>query len=118
MAGIPPLAIGRSRNKYGAVRCELDGHAFDSKSERDHYAGNLAIRQMAGEIRGLFVHPVFPIKINDIFVCNVELDFAYTEVATGKQHVEDVKGKDNALSKLKRRMLEAAYPHLKVELIR
>lgn len=107
------LALGGKKkpSKYGAVRCELDSHKFDSKREMQRYCV-LSLMQKAGEIRNLFVHPSFPIKIGETVVCVVELDFAYTDAKTGKQRVEDVKGKDNALSRLKRRLLEASFPHL------
>jgi Protein of unknown function (DUF1064) len=110
------MPLRARKNKYGAVRCELDGYTFDSKRERDFYAGNLVLRLKAGEISELRVHPKFPIEINDIKVCDVEMDFVYRDVATARYHVIDVKGRDNALSKLKRRLFEA-FTRMTVEII-
>jgi hypothetical protein len=110
------MPLRARKNKYGAVRCELDGYSFDSKRERDYYAGNLLIRLRAGEISELRVHPKFPIEINGVKVCDVEMDFAYRDIAEARYHVIDVKGHDNALSKLKRKLLEA-FTRITVEIV-
>jgi hypothetical protein len=116
MVGIPPLAIGRAkRPKYGNTPCELDNLRFASKAEMRRY-GVLALLQKAREIDKLEVHPKYPISINGIQVCVVEMDFAYVDRA-GAPHVEDVKGRDNPLSKLKRKLFEA-YTGLRVEVVK
>jgi hypothetical protein len=112
------MGLGKiKRQKYGNVRCELDGFWFDSKHERDYYAGNLKLRVMAGEISELKVHPKFPIEIKGVKVCDVEMDFSYRDISEARYHLIDVKGRDNPLSRLKRKLLEA-YTGLKVEIIR
>jgi hypothetical protein len=100
-------------NKYGAVRVQVDGHHFDSKLEAKRYA-ELRLMEKAGEISGLDVHPAYDVTVNGIPICKVILDFAY--VLNGVLIVEDTKGKDNALSRLKRRLVEAQHG-LKVNLI-
>jgi Protein of unknown function (DUF1064) len=103
----------RGRNKYGAVRVEVDGYSFDSKAEARRY-GELKLMR----VRDLEVHPRFPIAINGVDVCYVELDFSYrTNERPGWYVHEDVKGKDTAMSRLKRKMVEAAYG-IKVEVIK
>jgi hypothetical protein len=117
---IPPLSLGRVRKqKYGNVRCELDGFKFDSKAEMRHYAGNLKIRQMAGEIESLQVHPRYPLNVNGIEVGVYEADFVYTDRRTGVLHVVDVKGgraTNTPLSQLKQRIFAAQYG-TKVEIV-
>lgn len=80
---------------------------FPSQGEAARY-DHLRSREFHGEIHCLKTHPVYPIKINGQRVCVVELDFGYFD-GDGKLVVEDFKGKDNALSKLKRRLVEAQY---------
>src|ERR1700685_3770933 len=111
------IALGqKKRSKYGNVRCLLDGFRFDAKLEMQHYC-ELKLREKAREIAGIFVHPTYPIQVKGTHVCNVEMDFEYRDLQTGSIHVVDVKGRDKALSKLKRKLCEATYPHLKVELV-
>jgi hypothetical protein len=102
------------QNKYGAVKVQVDGYTFDSKAEAKRY-GELRLLERAGEISHLEVHPSYPITINRIAVCKVILDFSYFTCGDAAV-VEDVKGKDNALSRLKRKLVEAQHG-LKVNLI-
>lgn len=113
----------RKRNKHGVYIDKLgklertaDGFVFDSAGECRRYH-ELKLRQRIGDISGLEVHPAYPIiwPGTDIKICVVELDFRYAE--NGVQHAEDFKGQDTALSKIKRKMVEAAYG-IKVELVR
>jgi hypothetical protein len=63
----------------------------------------------AGLIANLETHPAYKIIYNDYTICVVELDFRYLELNSGKMIIEDVKGKDNACSILKRKLVEAFY---------
>lgn len=94
------------RNKYGAVSQWIDGYYFKSKKEARRY-GTLKTLQMAKEISELKVHPKYPITINGKEICNVELDFSYKK--DGNLVVEDTKGMDLPISKLKRKMVNAVY---------
>lgn len=103
-----PVRLGKSRgNKHGAKAIRVDGIRFDSLLEANRY-GELKILERAGEVSDIKVHPVFPVEVNGIQVCKVILDFSYTD-KNGCQVHEDTKGQDTALSRLKRRMVEAAY---------
>jgi len=76
----------------------------------------LSLMQKAGEIRGLVVHPVYPLSVSGTVVAHYEADFVYTVVASGKETVEDVKsgGKRNItltpFSRLKIRLFETSVP--------
>lgn len=109
------MKISRPRNKYGAVKVKCDGHTFDSKREHARYIDLLRLKA-AKEITGLIIHPTWQIIINGIVVCRVMLDFSYITKEMKVIH-EDVKGKDNQMSQLKRKMLEAAYG-IKVTIIK
>ena len=95
------------RNKYNARRTVIDNISFDSMAEARRY-GELKILERAGEVSDIKVHPVFPVEVNGIQVCKVILDFTYTDKHGCTVH-EDTKGNDTAMSRLKRRMVEAAY---------
>ena len=103
------------RSKYGAKKVQVDGYIFDSKMEARRY-GELRLIEKAGKICGLVVHPKFSITIQGKPICIVELDFCYAHLS-GTEIYEDVKGFDTAISKLKRKLVEAAYG-FKVTVIR
>lgn len=104
------------RNKYNAVRVQIDGIWFDSKMEGSYYHV-LKTRQSANQISEIKIHPRYPIEINGIKVCDVELDFEYYDNLAGKLCYDDVKGKDTDISRLKRKLLEA-HKGIKVQLVR
>lgn len=104
---IPVNLSAKRANKFNAKKVRLDGYVFDSGLEARRY-GELKILERVGDVTDLEVHPVFPIEINGIRICKVILDFSYTDKNSCRVH-EDAKGNDTALSRLKRRMVEAAY---------
>lgn len=98
----------RKRNKYGAKKTEVDGIIFDSRKEAARYEQLLSL-QKEGKISELKLQPAYKITINDKLVCKVILDFEFLDHATGAYITEDVKGRDNAVSKLKRKLVFAAH---------
>lgn len=95
-------------NKYGAKKVTRDGHNFDSQAEAARW-DMLQMLQDAKKITGLMLHPSFEIVIARQKVCRVILDFAYFDHDLHRMVYEDVKGYDNALSRLKRKLVEAAH---------
>lgn len=93
-------------NKYGARRTVVDGITFASAIESRRY---VFLKHLvdAGVITGLECHPSYPITHNGTKICKVELDFLYWH--NGERIVEDVKGMDNQLSKLKRKLVRAFH---------
>lgn len=105
------------RNKYGAQRTELDGISFASKAEANRYAF-LKLREKAGEISGLTLQEPFACSVGrGVVVCTYRADFSYFDHAQKRQIVEDVKGMDTPVSKLKRKLVEAIHG-VKVEIIK
>lgn len=96
------------KHKYGAVKVKEDGYTFDSKAEFYRYRG-LLLLQRAGEIQSLLVHPKYECAINGVLVAKVILDFEYFDVKTKLKVVEDVKGMDTAVSRLKRKLIKAVH---------
>jgi len=98
----------RRRNKYGAVKVEADGFTFDSKAEHARYQ-QLKLLQKAGKIGHITVHPRYEINPWGERICIVELDFSYPDWETHLVVIEDVKGVDTALSRLKRKLVEGQH---------
>jgi hypothetical protein len=111
-APIDPVA---KRSKYGAVKTVADGIEFHSAAEARRY-GELKLLERAKHIRQLELQPVYSIDIGGRHICRVILDFRYWEGT--ERFTEDVKGKDNPLSRLKRKLVEAAYPGTKVRIVK
>jgi hypothetical protein len=100
----------RFGSKYGAIPVVVNGIRFASKAEGKRY-WDLLLRQKAGEISDLELQPTFK------FPCgtNYRADFRYTE--KGKVVVEDVKGFQTPVFRLKLKMLKAHYPEVDLKII-
>lgn len=92
----------------------MDGIVFHSAAEARRY-GQLKLLDRAGHIRQIELQPVYKIEIGGKHVCKVILDFRYWEGSL--RIVEDVKGKDTAVSRLKRKLVEASYPGTKITVV-
>lgn len=94
--------------KYGNKKTVIDGFTFHSKKEANHYL-YLKRQLERRQITDLELQPSYPITIAGKRICKVILDFRYKELPSRREVIEDVKGYDTAISKLKRRLVEAAY---------
>lgn len=97
------------RNKYGAVRTEVDGISFASKAEARRY-GELILLSKAGQIKTLVLQPRFKLIVKDVLICTYVADFQYYDVAKGCDVVEDVKGMIAPHSKIKMKLFQVLYP--------
>ena len=100
----------RGGGKYGAIPVVINGIRFMSKSEGKRY-WDLFLREKAGEISSLELQPKFK------FPCGIfyKADFRYVE--NGKVVVEDVKGFQTPVFRLKLKMLKAHYPEVDLKII-
>jgi hypothetical protein len=107
------------RHKYHAQPTEVDGIRFDSKREARRYS-ELRLLERAGEITHLERQPEYPIIVKGEKVralpdkrgrqgspLKYVADFAY--FADGKRVVEDCKGMDTPVSRLKRALVRHIY---------
>lgn len=92
--------------KYGAQPTSIDGIRFASKAEARRYA-QLKLLERAGEIENLELQPPFKLHVNGKLVCTYIADFQYWDKGKAKSIVEDVKGMETAVFKLKRKLFEA-----------
>ena len=105
------------RSKYGNRKVTEDGITFDSVRERDYYL-ELKLREKAGEISGIELQRPFPVIVAGVVVGKYKSDFAFIDHSEdGRLRVIDVKGHDTALSRFKRKCVEAFY-QIKVEIVR
>ena len=106
--------------KYNARKTKLDGYTFDSKAEARRYS-ELKILVQAKEIYGLDVHPKFVLQGSFQYKGKTEraivyiADFAYME--NGVYVVEDVKGVQTPVFKLKRKMFLSKYPRVDFRIV-
>jgi hypothetical protein len=106
-------------SKYGAKPTEVDGYKFDSQAEARRYC-QLKTLQQAGQIQGLVVHPRFLLydgitragKRERIFY---EGDFEYFEQFA--RVVEDVKGVQTDVFKIKSKMFRCEYHDIEFRLV-
>lgn len=102
-------------NKFSARKVTLDGFEFASAAEAKRY-GDLKLMQRAGLIRGLGVHPGYPLVINGVTVGKFTADFAYFE--GGQKVVEDVKGVVTEAASLRMRIFMALYPEHELRVVK
>ena len=99
-------------NKYNNIKTIINGIKFDSKAESERSC-ELKLLEKAGQIHDLVLQPKFILqpsfkhdgKTNRAIT--YVADFSYTE--DGKSIVEDVKGVETAVFKLKEKMFLRAY---------
>lgn len=118
-------ALIKKRPKYGNKKVEIDGYTFDSLAEAARYK-ELRLLESAGRIEVLEVHPRFTLQ--HAFTdrqgqrhqaVTYSADFAYREI-TGPfvaSVVEDVKGKETDVFRVKSKLFRFNYPDLELRII-
>lgn len=100
------------KNKYRAIKTEVDGITFDSKREAARYM-ELVLLERAGEISRLELQPKYDCVVNGKKICTYKADFRYFD-ANGSV-VEDVKGMKTPVYRLKKKLVEALYPGVTIQ---
>lgn len=108
-------------NKYRNKKVIVDGEEFDSKKEGNRYK-ELKLLLKEGKISNLELQPRFLLqdgfKKNGRTFRKIEYiaDFKYIE--NGKTIVEDVKGMQTDVFKIKHKIFEKVYPNLELKIIK
>jgi hypothetical protein len=108
-------------NKYKNKKVIVDDYIFDSIQESRRYK-ELKIQLETGDIKELTLQPRFLLqeafKKNGKHYRKIEYiaDFMYWQ--NGKYIVEDVKGLQTDVFKLKHKMFEKMYPELELKIIK
>ena len=92
--------------KYRNRPVEADGFRFDSLAEHRRYQ-TLKLLERATTISALIVHPRFELLVNGMKVCTYVGDFQYQ--FNGDRVVEDVKGVETAVFRLKKKLMQACH---------
>jgi len=95
-----------SRSKYGNRKTVVDGIEFDSAAEARRWT-DLRVLERVGLVRDIRRQVVFPLCVNGVEVCKYEADFIYDEIAARGIVIEDVKGIQTAVFRLKARFMAA-----------
>ena len=109
------------QNKYKNQKTQIDMYVFDSAREAQRYR-ELKLLEQAGEISNLELQPRF--LLQDSFRKNGKTyrkieyiaDFKYIE--KDKTIVEDVKGLQTDVFKIKHKLFEKKYPELELKIIK
>lgn len=109
-------------HKYNAKKTTVNGITFDSKAEARRYS-ELKLLVQAGEINGLILHPTFELQPPFVDVdgkrqraIKYVADFQYTE--NGRPIVEDVKGVETPVFRLKMKMFKYIYSEYELRLVK
>ena len=108
-------------SKYGNKKVQIDRYVFDSQLEGRRYR-ELALLERVGKIKNLELQPKFLLqegfKKNGKTYKKIEYiaDFKYEE--NGKIIVEDVKGMQTDVFKLKHKLFEHKYPEYELKIIK
>lgn len=103
-------------NKYNAKKVKIDGITFDSKLEGARY-NHLKELESMGLIFDIEIHPPFPCVVNGKKVCLYKADFRYKN-SEGVMIVEDTKGIETPMFRLKKKLVEALYPDTEILVIK
>jgi len=99
------------RNKFGNKKTQFRGKKFDSLWEATRYK-QLDLLQTAGQIEDLQTQVRFNLIVNDVKICAYVADFTYYEVNEAGEKffiVEDAKGVETAVFKLKNKLMKAIH---------
>lgn len=101
-------------NKYNNHKTKVDGIEFDSVREAERYK-ELKLLEKAGEIEYLELQPKvvlqdkFVYKGKTIRAITYKADFAYFDKRKQKSVIEDVKGMETDVFKIKKKMFLKKY---------
>lgn len=115
-----PKRAKKKKSKYFAIKTEYDGIMFDSKLEAARYKV-LKERQDKHEISDLEVQIDFPCAITvdgkEKHICKYIADFKYKDYH-GDWVIEDTKGVITQVFSLKKKLVEALYPGVKINIVK
>ena len=100
------------RHKYGAKRCEEDSIKFPSRLERNYYQ-KLKLAKKSGELLEFLRQPLFDLPGG----VSYRADFIEFW-RDGTVRVTDCKGMLTKDFISKKKMVEALYPHIEIEIVK
>lgn len=120
---VPTLdVVKQTKNKYSALKCEVDGHVFDSIMEAKYYV-HLKKERIEGHIKDFELQPKFNLQESfkkegkTVRAIDYIADFLVTQ-NDSTQIVYDVKGMTTKDFLLKKKMFDFKYRELPLKCIR
>ena len=103
----------KGKSKYRNVPTVIDGLRFSSKAEAKRYS-ELKLLQASGQVRWFIRQPRFDLPDGITYVADFLVVWAADELSfePGQVTVEDVKGVETDVFKLKRKLFEAKFGEL------
>lgn len=104
-------------SKYHNVRSEYNGRAFASRKEADHAAVLDALKRATSpnqKVISVEYQYRIPLNVNGTRICFYVADF-YVTFADGHKEIQDTKGFQTPVYKLKKKLVEAIYGEKIVE---
>lgn len=108
-------------SKYGAKKTQDGGRTFDSKAEARRF-NELSLLVLAGEVLSIECQPRF--MLQESFKKNGKTHRAIEYIADfrvlykdGHEEIEDVKGMQTEVFKIKRKLFEKRYPNLTLKIV-
>jgi hypothetical protein len=95
-------------HKYGAKACTVDGQRFASRKEAGRYV-ELRLLERGGRISDLQTQVRYPLEVNGILITHYVADFKYFDKDKREWVVEDSKGFQTDVFKLKQKLVRACY---------
>ena len=107
------VSFGMKRNKrpkFGNVKTNINGEAYDSKREAARHT-SLKLLEAAGHVRNLRRQVIYRCEVNGILICKYKVDYVYEERDKDKwvEVVEDVKGYANDRWPMKKKLMLACH---------
>lgn len=100
------ITRSQSKSKYNNIKTLYNGVLYDSKKEAER-ARDLDLLVSAGRVTNLQRQIRIPLMVNNVKIGSYVADFCYKDNYLGKDIIEDVKGVQTAVFKLKKKILEA-----------
>jgi hypothetical protein len=118
---LPTLKEQKAKSKYGAKKCEVDGYIFDSVMEAKFYV-HLKLEKQKGNVIAYELQPKYILQESfkkdgkTVRAIAYISDFLVTH-KDGTKIVYDVKGRETADFKLKKKMFDFRYRDLTLKCV-
>lgn len=109
--------FGVRTDTLGKLERTYQGRLYASKAEA-RFAAQLELLKRAGEILEWEPQPCpLRIVINKQYICAYTPDFHYRSLPDGEHVYVEIKGRDTAYARLKRKLIRACYPYIALRLV-
>jgi len=100
--------LTKKKTKYGSVKTDVDGIAFDSKKEAKYYKTLLLLKK-AGKIGLMELQVPYELNEGGTHSLKYVADFVYVDMETGVKKIIDVKGYKTRDYLRKKRLMKKVF---------